>query len=120
MAFDISKFGEIASMSSSLNETVCWSHSFDDDKHFGLVRKADVLSMIARTSVGSPSQAQLDFAAALLVFTSLGITQDQSRARAMANKHMAQWYNSADEIFSRGPGQAWDVPVCLVVFQRSW
>jgi hypothetical protein len=120
MSFDSSKFGEIPLTSRSLNETVCLGGKLDEEKLFGLVRKADVLSMIARTSVGSPNDAQLEFATALLVFTSFGITQSQALARVQANKHIVQWYDSANDIFSRGPSQAWDVPVGLVVFQRAW
>ena len=120
MSFDHNKFGAIPSTARPLNKAVCIGGQFDNDGHFGMVRKSDVLSVIGCASVASPNQQQLDFAAATLVFTAFGLTQNQSQARAQADKYTVSWSSSASDIFKQAPDQTWDVPVAVVVFAREW
>lgn len=120
MSFDHNTFGSVPSNASTVNKEVCDGGPFDNEKHFGMVRKSDVVSTVERIGVANPNQAQLDFAAATLVFTAFGLTQSQVKARAQANKYIVHWADSASDIFKRGPDQKWNVPIALVVFQREW
>lgn len=120
MTFDHATYGSISSDSRSVNTSVCVGGRFDDDAHWGMVRKSEVLAMQGRIGVSTPSRAQSDFAAALLVFTAFGLSQSQAGARARAGKYSVQWFDSASDVFKRGPDGAWEVPIALVVFARSW
>ncbi len=120
MNFDHATYGSISSEARSVNPSVCVGGRFDDNAQWGMVRKAEVLAMQGRIGISVPTQAQLDFSAALLVFTAFGLSQSQAGARAKAGKYSVQWYSSASEVFKKGPDGTWDVPIALVVFARTW
>jgi len=92
---------------------------FDADKGFGMVRKSTILSCAELAGVACPDQARLDFVAALLVFTALGMSQPDAWARCQAGRYIVQWRNGASDLLKKSPGASWEVPIALVVYERA-
>lgn len=120
MSFDYTKFGKVTSDAKSRNDSLCISGQLDDDKQFGVIHRSSVLSFFAQTGVTNPTQAELDFAAAMFVFVGLGLTRSQATAREEAGKYIVEWKNSASEIFKQESDPLWNVPIAIVVFSREW